>query len=848
MKRWKMYILMLLLSTMSAWLLLAPEPAVLQNDNAQQDKPRKGPELEKWYFEQWHQPYGAVLPEPVYNRIMSEIKKHPAEPSAPVESAADGWMSLGPHGMSVPNSNAVYSGRVLDIDVHSNGQVLAAAASGGLWRIDGNNNTPISDAATSLAVSSVTTNPADPNLIYIATGEPNIRNGSGIWFTGDGGDNWSQSIPLDPAPSAFYRIRFAASNTTGYFLHAVSNQGYYRSPAGFVWTRVLDGNTTDLAIDPSNNNIMYTVRWGDDFIWKTFDGGANWLPFSMLLTTGSSLSNTGRKSLAISASNPDIIYMAVAKNDSNTTHGVYRSENGGVTWSDISPPGNFMGNQGWYNNTIVVNPNNPNVVLVGGVQLLRTNNGGTSWTEVSDLNVHVDHHALTWVPGTNDLYNGNDGGVSFSPDGGSTSWFTDELNNMAITQYVNIDVCATDFNIIDGGSQDNGHSLTTDGGATWTYSIGGDGGGIAIDPADCSRMWITNGVYGNDWAFNRLRSTNSGGNWSFINNGVDPSDQWYNKIRHDQYPPVYLYNNSGPWVYESQDGGDNWTKLNSNTPFSGNINEMTVSRWSTGGGVVYACMSGTTPGNRLWVYDNGTWYERSSPEFPANSPVRRVTPHPYNNNIAFAVMGGLDPASLGKQIWKTTDRGISWTNITGTAIAPMAGVLAHPTDDNILYLATEYGIWRTTDGGTIWLPWNMGMPLFTIVTELKFVDQLNTNGRFYIVAGTYGRGTYLREINDNPLSIDEEESQLAEAFELHQNYPNPFNPTTTIAFSLPRSQEVELKVFDINGRSVATLINGYTAAGDHQLEFNAADLASGVYFYRIATPQFTKTRRMVLVK
>ncbi|HQV32312.1 MAG TPA: T9SS type A sorting domain-containing protein, partial [Calditrichia bacterium] len=89
---------------------------------------------------------------------------------------------------------------------------------------------------------------------------------------------------------------------------------------------------------------------------------------------------------------------------------------------------------------------------------------------------------------------------------------------------------------------------------------------------------------------------------------------------------------------------------------------------------------------------------------------------------------------------------------------------------------------------------------------------------------------------------------VVEGYQLEQNYPNPFNPTTAIRFSLAQSQHVELKVYDLNGRSVATLVDGPLAAGEHNLTFDGANFASGVYFYRITAGNFTQTKRMTLVK
>jgi hypothetical protein len=124
---------------------------------------------------------------------------------------------------------------------------------------------------------------------------------------------------------------------------------------------------------------------------------------------------------------------------------------------------------------------------------------------------------------------------------------------------------------------------------------------------------------------------------------------------------------------------------------------------------------------------------------------------------------------------------------------------------------------------------------------------LATTGKFYIVAGTYGRGVYVREVNDAAVGV-ENDGNIPVEYSLTQNYPNPFNPATSISFSLPKRDNVELKVFDIQGKEVATLINEALNAGKHDIKFDAQNLATGVYIYRLKTSQFTQSRKMTLIK
>ena len=516
-----------------------------------------------------------------------------------------------------------------------------------------------------------------------------------------------------------------------------------------------------------------------------------------------------------------------------------------VDHPEITPPSNFQGGQGWSNCVIGVCPTNSNIVVVGGVDSWRTTNGGTSWTQLNVTpDVHADQHGIAWSNDGSAVWLAGDGGMQYSGDQGAT-WST-SANFLPITQYVNFDVNPTGSAVY-GGSQDNGISGSSNHGTNWWHFLGGDGGSTAIDPVAPSTLVAINGAYGGSWAFQRLKSTNSGQSFTGINSGVDPSGQWYHKIRNDKVAPVYLFNNSGQFVYKSTNYGTNWTKLNASAFPCTEILNLNVSRFTTGGSVVYASLNNSpVTANKLRVYDNGTWYERST-GFPAGNLVRGVSPHQTNSNIAYAIINGF---SAGNKIFKTTNRGQAWTNISGNLPdVACTDVVPHPTDDNKLYLSSEMGCYRTTNAGTSWHRWNNGMPEATIVSELTYLDSIAANGKYYIVAGTYGRAILYREISgDDPIGISGNNTTVPDKFELKQNYPNPFNPTTKIEFSMPVEGNAALYVYDITGRMVSKLVDGNLKAGIHNFTFDGRNISSGIYFYKLVTEKLIETKKMILVK
>jgi len=813
----------------------------LKQTVSEKEEKEAGPDREIALFKKWHEPFGNVLPQSQINKMWSQVKRLPDERQLNPNSY-NSWVFYGGPGLNVTsNAGTKYSGRILDVELNSGSSLRIAAATGGLWGYSGNSPYPMSDYVASLVVSTFATKPGDANTIIMGTGEPKNKAGNGIFITANGGATWTASN-ITPVPDGVYRIRYNPANSSQ--IYAATTTGFYRSDdGGNNFTQKLNSaDATDIIIDPNTANKLFTAIWNDG-LYVSNNNGDNW---TKITGGGYPQSNVGRTALGtVNSGSGYYLLSSVAKNSDNSMLGVYRSTDDGATWSAITPPTNFLGDQGWYDNIIGGSSSGNGVVLVGGVSQYRSTNNGTSWTLIDDPNDHADHHAITWTSGTN-VYVGNDGGLTVSTDAGAT-WNT-SLNTLPITQYVDIAVGGNIGNqysgIIFGGSQDNGLSGTTDNGNTWNMTSGGDGGGVAIDPFNQNNILANNGVYSDQWTFHMQKSTDFGQNFNEFNNGVDPSTQWYLRTRNNQASPTTWFFNNGGFVYFS-DGNANWVKLNT-TAFGNNILNLNVAKKTSGGDVIYACLDATS-GTILQVYDGGTWYDRSA-GLPAGASVRSVSQHPTDNNTAYALMNGLGTTS---KVFKTGNRGQSWVDITGDLPnVPMGDLVPNPTDPNRLYLGTELGCYKTTNGGVNWMRWTAGMPPATMVWEMCFVDSTAQNGKFYVVAGTYGRGVYMREVqgDDNPIGIRNINNSIPKAFSLAQNYPNPFNPSTNINYSIPASASVSVKVYDILGKEIATLVNMKQNAGNYSVTFSANNLGSGVYFYRINAGLFTDVKKMILIK
>ncbi len=192
---------------------------------------------------------------------------------------------------------------------------------------------------------------------------------------------------------------------------------------------------------------------------------------------------------------------------------------------------------------------------------------------------------------------------------------------------------------------------------------------------------------------------------------------------------------------------------------------------------------------------------------------------------------------FGSGVYLSTDNGTSWTavNIGLTN----SNVRALAVSDTNLFAGTDGGgVFHSTNNGTSWSSFNTGL-------TNNVVNALLVSGT-YLFAGT-NDGVWRRPLLD-VTGVEDKNNEIPSKFTLEQNYPNPFNPSTTIIYSIPNLEFVTLKVFDVLGNEVATLVNEEKTVGSYEVEFNAANLSSGIYFYKLQTGSFVETKKMLLLK
>jgi hypothetical protein len=667
--------------------------------------------------------------------------------------AGAGWKFVGPTNIG---------GRVVDIAVDpvATDTIYVAAATGGVWKSTdrGARFTAIWPATNPQSMGALII--TSTGTLFVGTGEANpgggsiTYGGSGIYKSVDAGATWQLMgltnsgaigrLVVDPTDPQHI---FAAA--TGQLYNPGGDRGVYESTdGGSTWTQVLagDNDTTgavDLAIDPTNPNRVFAAMWDHlreadlrtyggvgSGVYRSTDGGTTW----QRLTNGlpASSATIGRIGVALAASNPQRLY-AIVNQTGGLFQGFYKSDNGGDSWTQLTPNSTLSGAQstyGWWFGRVWVDPLDQAHVFGAGVYLCESKDSGASFT--GEFSPHADDHAMAWdlkVRGR--VYLGNDGGTYRSDVNGSNDQWT-AATNQPFTQFYSVDVSEQDSRRLVGGAQDNGVNRSYNG-TPWNSYVGGDGEEALIDPVD------QNMVYGCSQYGFCLRSTD-GGNTSFDFTGSTVSSRrnWFTPVQFDPANPAVLYY-AGNQVNRSSNHAVTWSVISPdltggpgrdpNYPF-GTV--TTVAGAKTDPNRVLA---GTDDG-RLWFTTNlgGNWTQVTDPDVPGTW-VTRVTVDPVNANVAYATFSGFRSGVALPYVLKTTDGGTTWASIVGNL--PQAPVNDILVVGSTLYVGTDVGVFRSLDGGTTWRTAGSKLPNVP-VTDLEYRAASNS-----LYAATFGRGIFM---------------------------------------------------------------------------------------------------------
>ncbi|MEO1409995.1 MAG: hypothetical protein AAFW73_08925 [Bacteroidota bacterium] len=659
--------------------------------------------------------------------------------------------------------------RVNTLIIHPNDDdtMLAGFSGGGIFKTtDGGANwNPVFDDQPYLAIGDLHYDPNRPDTIYAGTGDPNITSypfiGNGLYRSVDGGDSWTNigladegiisKVIVDPTNSDIIYV-----STMGLPFARSTRRGVYKSTdGGLNWDQILQlGDSTgviDLLLNPDNPQVLYAAGWdrirnnsesivsgNGAKIYRTTNGGTDWSELGNGLPTGPQ----SRIGLAMAGNNSDLLFALYVGLDFNV-QGVYRSTNGGDTWTALTTgtssglASNALGGFGWYFGQLAVDPNNSSNLYIGGVQLWASTSGGTGWFMLSQLPnaslvPHVDHHAMAWNS-AGDIIIGTDGGLYRKP-AGVNDWI--DIDNIPATQFYRVAYNPFLPDNYYGGTQDNGTLRGNRNDAIdWDRIFSGDGFQAAFNPEDSLNQFVEtqNGVI---WA-----STNGGSSFQWGSSGIDSDDPraWDMQYILSPHNPDILYTATNRLYISTSGGIPNWSPISLNLTIP---NPPTAPRYH----VVTTLSESPIDSALIYVGTSDAQVRRRNPDNQwsditpglPNRYVTDVVASPDSADVVFVSHSGYRDGELLSHVHRSDDRGANWQDISGNL--PNLGVndlLIMPEyGGQVIFAATDGGVYATLNGGTNWQRLGGGFPL---VPVYDLVHNIEHNE---LVAGTHARSIY----------------------------------------------------------------------------------------------------------
>lgn len=644
------------------------------------------------------------------------------------ESKSANWTPLGPSNWTNPTGWNPGLGRInCVVEEPGNPNVIyVGAPSGGIWKSNdsGASWTPLADDFISMGVSSIVISNADPNIVYAATGD---NDGSDTYSIGvvkstDGGLTWNTTGLNYQTTEAKVIYKLLIHPTNDQILWAATNNGFYKTTDGGAnWIQKNNYPIRDIELNPDNPNTIYGSSMT---VFYSHDGGDSFTPASGL----PGIAGVSRTVIAVTEADSNYVYALVANNIDNGLEGVYQSTDGGQSFTlkfdslnllGYADDGSDSGGQSWYDLAIACSHSNRDRILVGGVNVWRSNDGGnfftieSHWVHPSSIGyTHADIHTLDFIG--NRLYCGSDGGIFRSYNSG-TSW-TDISAGLEISQFYKLGITEQNPDLIIGGLQDNGTFIRKASG--WEHIRGGDGMEAIIDPGN-QNTWYTSYQNGS------LNKTIDGGaNFFGISDSITDAGGWVTPYAIHPTNTDILYAGYGS-VWKTTDGGLDWESV---SPPGWTIRNIAISK-SAPDNIYYA-----TYDNIYRSSDAGVTWNDVTSDLPAGASISGFTISPTNPDVVFLTYSGF---SAGNKVFVTSNGGTTWDNLSGNLPNIPANCVVYEEGSHAgIYVGTDNGIYYKDSNLVYWEAYDNGLPN-VIVNELAIH---NSTGK--IIAATYGRGIW----------------------------------------------------------------------------------------------------------
>ncbi|HTB10441.1 MAG TPA: hypothetical protein VK752_02660 [Bryobacteraceae bacterium] len=668
------------------------------------------------------------------------------------------------------------------------------ATGGGIWKTTdaGGSWLPVADGQLATgSVGALAVSESDPNIVYAGMGEACIRGnaspGDGVYKSTDAGRTWkhmgleqTQQIGAVIVNPKNPNIVFVAA--LGHQFAANEERGVYRSlDGGTTWKQVLTrgpkAGAVDIVMDANNSNVLYASFWEvyrtpyslesggpNSGLWKSTDGGETWRDLTH--ANGMPRGIQGKIGVTVSPANSDRVWAIVEADDG----GVYRSDNGGASWTRVNQDRDLR-QRAWYYTHIYADPKNADSVYVLNTGVYRSNDGGRTYTSIQTP--HGDNHDL-WID-PNDpqrMIESNDGGANISFNAGRT-WSSE--NNQPTAQFYRV-ALDDDFPYHAYGAQQDNTTVRTAtrgrGGITerdWYDVGGGESGWIAPDPRNSNVVYA--GSYGNlitrfDAFTGVQRNINP---WPDNPMGHPAADlkyrfQWSFPIIISPHDPKVIYAGANV-LFKSTDEGQSWE------PISKDLTRDDKTRQGSSGGPItkdntsieYYCTiftvnESTITKGLIWVgsddglinltRDGGRTWTNVTPGkdiLPEWSQINAIEPSPFDPATAYVAATMYKSDDYRPYLYKTSDYGKSWTKIVnGIPTNHFTRVIREDLKQKgLLFAGTEFGIYVSYDDGANWKSIQLNLPIVPI-TDIAFHKRDDE-----MVVATQGRAFWI--MDDLPL-------------------------------------------------------------------------------------------------
>jgi hypothetical protein len=802
------------------------------------------------------------------------------------------WVSRGPSniggrtpalGIDINNENIILAGS-------TSGGMWRSTDRGNSWV----RTTPM-DERPNIACLAQDTRAGKTNTWYCATGEVSYASagwppyygdfvGNGLFKSSDNGQTWSilpstvaeDSVNLTQPFNYVAKIAIDPSNESKDIVYAAVQGGIMRSSdGGTTWNMTLGSfpsgsSVTDVVV--TSKGVVYaamgefsvtyetSTQYG---VFRSVDG----ITWTDITPTGWQ-PNIYEVYIGIAPSNENVLYLSSDGIENGEYPNyfwkyTYESGDGAGTngrWEDRSANFNQSGIE--YAGYVKVKPDDENTIFLGRLNLWRSTDGLETPDNVQNLSivngeyvVHVDHEAMAFFPSDPAaMLIGCDGGVYFTPDNTAGEMDWTELNNNYLTSQfytVAIDHSTSGNTIIIGGTQDNGTNFTgsDDAKQSWGFLFGGDGSTCAIASSRSSYyVSYQNGNtfreivndYGYVEDYGRIDPVGGTG-YIWINPfALDPNNNnrmylaggkvlWRNSV----LPSISLGSNNKTsigWAKLAQ------TTLSSSSPFGEYAAISAVSVSTTPANRVYY---GTNDGQLFRLDSAHLSNAKSTPiwigkGFPARSFINCIAIDPEDGNKAVVVFSNYNVLSL----FYTSNAGTSWTPISGNLEEHANGSgngpscrwvsILHVSNGTVYLCATSTGLYSTSQLNGASTVWTLEGKSSIGHSVIDMIDVRSPDG--FVAVATHGHGIFSATITSVPSGVRE---RVVSEFSVHQNYPNPFSTTTTFTYDIAKKGFVTIKIFDVFGKEVSTILAAERFPGSYVQEWSTQHVPAGSYILRI---------------